>query len=881
VVWIVARRGHRVVGERQLRAATVVRSIGVGLLVLALSLPLLVLGSKSRSVVILLDRSASITSAAHDLQDEYLVAAVAAAGPEDATAVAVFGRDVRLDRALTTEPDSGPVRTVIDASATDLGGALRAAAAVLPTEGSRRIVVLTDGVETMGSARIAATELREAGVAVDFVNVETGLGSDVIVLGVDAPVTARVGDDVPVTVRFRSTISGSGTVAISAGEDQIEVPVDLVPGTKQVDVALPADAAGVLRIRTVLDIPGDAVPENDGGEALVRVLGPAKVGVVAGKIGEGDDLVRALAAGGIDADPLTAVPAAAELLGYDAMLLVNVPAPGEDIAADLAAFVEDLGRGLVVIGGDQAFGLGDYQNTVLEDLLPVTSDPEDFIRRQPVAEVLVIDTSGSMAACHCDDTTRRNDFDTGGINKTDISRAGAGLAIGALQPTDRVGVLAFTSGTRWALPLAEKPSGDVVAAALATLTPQGDTEISVALREALDVLRDAPEEIRHIVLFTDGWGDDADLLTVAQDIAAEGITLSVLGTGEGTGETLRRMASLGGGQFYPGRDLQSVPEVFVEETLRVARPLVAEGSFVPALGAASQVTAGLTATPPLRGYVLTTAKPTATIPLEIGPGDPLLATWQRGLGRATTWASDATTRWSADWVTWDGFVDFWGRVVGDVLPAGRDAPPAVRLDGGSLAISYETAAPLDAVAIAQVRDGDGQVTSVPMQRTGEDSFAVQVPVAAEGAHWVAVRVEGPDGLIASGSSGIVAGYPDEFAFREPDPELAADVTEATGGRIEPAPEDLYASAATRGAAEQDLWPWLVGGALALFLADVALRRLVIARGDLRRWREALIPRREPVAALETPAEGDAGEPPSREALPEEETIGRLLRRKRG
>ena len=102
---------------------------------------------------------------------------------------------------------------------------------------------------------------------------------------------------------------------------------------------------------------------------------------------------------------------------------------------------------------------------------------------------------------------------------------------------------------------------------------------------------------------------------------------SVLGTGEGTGDALRRTAALGGGRYYPGRDLESIPEIFVEETLRVARPLVAEGVFLPALGAASQVTAGLSATPPLRGYVLTKVKETAALPLEIGPGDPC---WRRG-----------------------------------------------------------------------------------------------------------------------------------------------------------------------------------------------------------------------------------------------------------
>ncbi len=183
-----------------------------------------------------------------------------------------------------------------------------------------------------------------------------------------------------------------------------------------------------------------------------------------------------------------------------------------------------------------------------------------------------------------------------------------------------------------------------------------------------------------MVLFTDGWGDDPDLLSAAADIAGAGITLSVVGTGEGSGEQLRRAAALGGGRFYAGQDLESVPEIFAEETLRVARPLVAEGSFLPALGAASQVTAGLTAAPPLRGYILATPKPTSAVALRDRPRGSAAGQLAAGLGRATAWTSDATSRWSADWIAWDGFVDFWGRVVGDVLPAGRETPPEVRLD---------------------------------------------------------------------------------------------------------------------------------------------------------------------------------------------------------
>jgi Mg-chelatase subunit ChlD len=866
------------------------RLLGVTLLVLALTQPSLIMGSSQRSVLFLLDRSASVTSEARAAQEAYVIAALEAASAEDTAAIAVFGKELRLDTALSSNPAFDEVRTIVDSSSTDLAAALHGAAAVLPTEGSRRIVVLTDGVETTGNARAAAAAVADEGVAVDIVRLDTGRASDALVTRVDAPVVVREGESVPVRVSVRATASGSATVVVTTGGQTYEVATELVIGTNDVDFEIPAGATGTLPIKAEVVADFDAVAENNVSEVIVEVLGSASVAIVEGKIGDGAELARALTAGDMKVATLPAVPSAAELLNYDAVVLVNVPAPAEAQAADLAAFVEDLGRGLLVVGGDSAFGLGEYASSPLEKILPVSSNPDDLIRRQPVAEVLVIDTSGSMADCHCGGG-EHSLSEQGGVNKTDISRAGAGLAISALQDSDRVGVLAFTSGLRWALPLDAKPDEATVATALATLTPEGDTEIVVALREALESLQDAPEEIRHMVLFTDGWGNDRNLLPMAQEIADAGITLSVLGTGEGTGETLRRAAALGGGQYYPGRDLDAIPDIFIEETLRVSRPLIAEGAFFPTLGAVSQVTVGLTATPPLGGYVLTKTKPTAAVPLEVGAGDPLFATWQRGLGRAAVWTSDATVRWSADWVEWDGFVDFWGRMVSDVLPPGRETPPSVRLDGGTLEIEYQASVPLDAVAIATIRDSDGNVTMQPLQRRDEMTFGARVPVAAAGAYWVAVQVEDPSGTMASGSSGVVAGYADEFAFRDADPTLASDIAEATSGRVDPAAINAFETAPVRGDAATPLWPWLAALALALFLADVALRRIVVARGDFEVWREAMRPAaKRPVAALdtselppETPSEDapqPSGPPPRREAMPEEETLAQLLKRRR-
>ncbi|NND01265.1 MAG: VWA domain-containing protein [Acidimicrobiia bacterium] len=890
VVYVVARQGRRVVPARQQRIAVWLRMIGVTLLVLALTQPLLVRSSSERSVLFLLDRSSSVTADARSAQEAFVLRALETASDEDSSAVAVFGSELRLDTALSSNPAFDEVRTIVDSSSTDLAGAMRGAAAVLPTEGSRRIVVLTDAVETTGNARAAARDFADQGIAVDVIQLDTGRASDALVTRIDAPVVVRAGETVPVEVTVQATASGPGTITVTSGDQVFEVEAELSVGTNRVTIEVPAGDTGTLPIKAEVDASFDAIVENNSSEVIVEVLGPAAIALVEGTVGDGAELARALESADMAVDTLAAVPSAAELLNYDAVVLVNVPAPADAQAEDLASFVEDLGRGLLVVGGDNAFGLGDYSSTKLEEILPVTSNPDDLIRRQPVAEVLVIDTSGSMADCHCGGGGVHDPSQQGGVNKTDISRAGAGLAISALQDSDRVGVLAFTAGTRWALPLGAKPDQSTVAEALNSLTPEGDTEITQALRVALDELKDAPEEIRHIVLFTDGWGNDTNLLSVSQEIADAGITLSVLGTGEGSGENLRRAAALGGGQFYPGRDLSAIPDIFIEETLRVARPLIAEGAFLPSLGAASQVTAGLTATPALRGYVLTKSKPTAAVPLELGPGDPLFATWQRGLGRAAVWMSDATTRWSADWVSWEGFSDFWGRMVSDVLPPGRDTPPSVRLDGGTLEIEYQANVPLDAVAIATIRNTEGVVTMIPLQRTDETTFEARVPVPSAGAYWVAVQVEDATGTVASGSGGVVAGYADEFAFRDPDPDLASDIADTTSGRVNPLAAETYDPAPSRGDAALPMWPWLAAVALALFMIDVALRRLVVAKGDFEVWREAVRPQaKQPVQALDTTeaptrAAEDAPRPdpvaPRREALPEEETLAQLLKRKR-
>ena len=878
VVWALARRGRWTLERRRRRWVLALRVAGVALALAALAQPVLTLVQRQKAVLFVLDRSLSVTEAARADQERIVSEALGAAGEDDLAGVMVFGAEARVDTSLGAGRVVLPVQSVVDSSATELGAALRAAGALLPTAGSRRVVLISDLADTGGEVREAAQELAERGVAVDVVVLESSLGADVLVDAVELPGLVREGDVVAATVKVRSDRPGPALLRVSAGDHSEWKEIVLRAGAGLADIEVPLELSGAgrggpLAVEAEILADWDRHGENNRAVGITRVEGEARIAVAESpaRRGEGALLQSALEAAGLNARRVVGVPSAEELAGYDGLVVVNLRIRAAE-AERLVSYVEDFGRGLVVVGGDRSFGMGDYHLTPLDSALPVSSDPDDLLRRQPVAEVLALDTSGSMGSCHCGGNAQRLE---GGTPKTAIAREGASQAIGALTSGDQVGVLAFASGFDWTIPLGPRPDPETAAAALSTLTPEGDTEIRSALDEALRALSGVEGSLRHIVLFTDGWDpDEAGLLPMARRIADEGVTLSVLGTGEGPGATLERMAELGGGRYYPGVDLDLVPEIFVEETLLVADNLVREGVFYPVRGAATPVTEGLVESPPLLGYVATRAKGTATVSLEVGASHPLLASWQRGLGRVAAWTSDATSRWASQWVDWSGFAPFWGKVVRDTLSPQSDSELAVTVEGGELSLRLERPGmPTGASGIARVRGPDGGVRSVPLRRVSAGTFEGGGPAPMAGAYWVTAVITTPEGSASASSAGAVSTYREEYSFLPPDPTLALDVAGATGGRVNPPAADLFDAAPARGEADLAVWPWLVGAALALFLADAAARRLRFSVGGAATHQTVgRRPEGEPAAVDEGP---DGPPEPERS-----ETLERLMRRTR-
>ena len=881
-VWALARRGRWTLPERRRRWVLGLRLAGVFLALSALAQPVLTLPQGQKAVLLVLDRSLSVGEESRAEQEEMVARAMGFAGEDDLVGLMVFGASARMDTSLTTGREMLPVRSVVDSSATELGAALRAAGALLPTAGSRRVVLMSDMADTGGEVREAAEELASDGVVVDVVVSESSPGADVLVEAVELPGLVREGEILEATVRVRSDRRGRALLRIGAGDYGEWREVELRGGVNRVDVQAPVEVTGAgqggpLAVEAQIVADWDRHPENNRAVGITRVEGPARIAVVENptRRGEGAFLQAALRAHGLNARRVVGIPSAAGLAEYDGVVLVNLRVPDPEAAERLVSYVEDFGRGLVVVGGDRSFGMGDYHLTPLDAVLPVSSDPDDLLRRQPVAEVLALDTSGSMGSCHCGGNARRIE---GGTPKTAIARAGASQAIEALTSADQVGVLAFSSGFDWTIPLGPRPDAGTASVALSSLTAEGGTEIRPALAEALRALSEVEGSLRHIVLFTDGWDpDEAGLLPLARRIADEGVTLSVLGTGEGPGATLERMAELGGGRYYPGADLDLVPEIFVEETLLVADNLVREGTFYPVRATPTPVTDGMVSSPPLLGYVATKAKGTATVSLEVGASHPLLASWQRGLGRATVWTSDAASRWGSEWVEWAGFAPFWGKVVRDTLTPAGEGEVTVTVEGRELAVRVEQPnTPLGASGVARVRGPDGEVWTFPLRRVSPQAFEGRGSATRAGAYWVTAVISTAEGGATAHSAGAVSTYREEFSFLPPDPTLALDVAEATGGRVNPSPDELFDPAPSRGHTDLPLWPALAAVALALFLVDAAARRL---RLSVRGTVSAQTVGRPPAGAravVDDPA--DVRPPAESPGAERSETLERLMRR---
>lgn len=844
-LWAFAWAVPRQRASRGLRINLAIRSALIVMLVLALAGMRIVRGTADLTTVFLLDRSESVAPEARARADAFVRAAQAAMRPGDRTAVVAFGANAVVERAPADQPGAPGAGLAPLATGTNIQEALQLGLALLPAETNQRIVLLSDGGQNAGDAQVAAQLAAARGIPLSYVDLGAPAGTaEALVADLQAPAAVRAGQTFELTAVVESSVAQPAHLRIVGdGQPVAELDVALQPGLNRFPLQVPAGGGGFQRYRAEITLQHDARAENNAAEALVHVAGAPRVLLVEGQPGAGQNLKDALAAASVAAD-LVAPPALPAGLGglgaYDAVALINVPAPAlpPTAQADLAAYVHDLGKGLVMIGGDQSFGVGGYAQTPIEQALPVSMDVRAIEARPNLAIVYVLDKSSSMQACHCRGPSREKDgyYDHKGRTKLEIGKDAVVRSVAVLDPRDVVGVVAFDGSVHWAFQPTADAKPDAVLGAIAPLMPNGhETNVGIGLRAAEDALNQTDARIKHVILMTDGWSDGEDPIAVVSDMRSKGITVSVVAEGLGSAPHLQQMADAGGGRYFAVQNMEDALQIFVQETRQVSQKFIVEHPFTPQYAVRTPILAGLDqGLPVLYGYNGTTPKQTAQVALADADGAPILAQWQYGLGRAVAWTSDTKGQWARDWIGWAEFPRFAAQLVGWALPSAAGGMLNVELQTAGAQTTIQVTVPITTTATREGLDmratllgPDGQHQELTLAEQAPGVYRAALATPPQGTYMLQLAGSLAGQLVAQDTAALVVPYSPEYRLGQSNPALLAALAKTTGGSAIDQPAQAFERADQgAGSAQEIAFPLLLA-ALALLPLDILVRRLVV------------------------------------------------------
>ncbi len=716
-----------------------------------------------------------------------------------------------------------------------------------------RLILLSDGAATEGDTVSVAARLGEQGFAVDVLIDNLPAIDDVRLQKFILPPIIRQGEQGTIGIIIHSTTTTEVQLQITrTGEDGLEMvliekPVKLEPGTNNLAYTVEVGKPGIhtfwAEITTEED--NDLTVNNRLG-AVSRVYPRPKILLVRGGQSRARSLAGALEQTGFETlrlNPEHLPGNLSALEQYDGIALLDVSARSLTLEQMLALqeFCRELGRGLLVTGGRNSFSLGNYANTPLAELIPLSLEPPPRAERPPVALLLIIDHSGSMV----------QNPGSSGITKLAMAKEAAIQATGILGPADLLGVLMFDKQSQWVIPFQPVSDGaellkiERTIAAISTDTSEG-SDVFPTLEAGLTAIAQQPNDIaRHVVLLTDGDPNTRSktveeydpLLSAARQA---GITLSTIAIGSNADrQLLQYLAEQGRGRYHFAAAPEELPELAITESKILRSEVTQLGEFTPVPGQPHPMLRGLPGDgwPKLSGYIAMTPKPRAEVPLQIAAGggsDPLLAVWGYGLGRVAAWSSDTGQEWAVNLADWPAAAQFVGQMMGYTLPAPELDLLQLQIELTANGIAIFTTdsitpagQPLDLTPTeAILTTPDGQKIAMLLRQIEPGRYRQQVQLSAPGPYRVTVK-QGT----ANSTAGFVLPYPAEYTPSIPgekSPEsVLREIAAVSGGEI-------FGPGQTRGGGSSpeqftsskvlQLWPWLLQAALALWPIEIAWRR---------------------------------------------------------
>lgn len=820
------------------------------LLLLAVVGPRWNLGGEGIDIVVVADRSRSLPANADEKIKELIHDLERNRKSGDRIGLVTFGSRAEVEHTLSRNSELGAYTRGVMPDGSDLNDAISSALNLIEPTRPARILVMTDGEANGASPMSAARRARELGVPVDFRLFERNRIGDLAIESISLPDTVSPREPFQFTVWVQASREAHGAVRVLRdGQEIAKLERDFVTGMNRVLFRDLLEEGGITNYTAVLELEDDPLEENNRGAGVVRVETAPRV-LVLNADGKEDNLVRALQAARLPVDVASSKshPLTQDSLDkYRATIVENVPSAdfGRLKMERLAQWVEDLGGGLLVTGGERSFGVGGYFKSPLDDVLPISMELREEHRKNRVAIAIALDRSGSMSMPV-----------KGGKQKMDLANLGTAECIKMLSAQDKVAVLAVDSAPHVIQTLRNVDDPEaIISNVLRIQSMGGGIFVYEALVGAGNELMKAGEfSTRHIVLFSDAQDSEepGDYKTLLKKYSDAGITVSVIGLGTDHdihSDLLKDIAKLGGGEISFTDDPEELPRVFAKQTMSIARntfikhdPAVhpedgIHGKLLP--DALLMGDLGRGEFPPTKGYNLSYLKPDATgaVISTDEYNAPWLAFWYRGLGRVAALSLEVDGPNSGPFASWDNYADFLVTQTRWLLNSASpdDVFLTMQQEGQEAVVNVELDPDRgnkhrsDAPTLFVVLPGDErtQPTTPDFVWTGPNSLQARFRLEQTGTYRTLIRAAGKNSREFVRGPTVTLPYSPEFAPRQGLPsgrDLLSDIAKLSNGRER---TDILSVLADppRSMQTRSLLPWLFALSLVVLMLEIAGRRL--------------------------------------------------------
>ena len=708
---------------------------------------------------------------------------------------------------------------------------------VLGKSPNRSIYLLSDGWETVGSAAPLLPLLAKRHQKLyPFPPPGVDEAPNIAIQRIGAPQTIQKGDSLAVSVALENTnsIPVQGALVLRQKEQVVwQKQVTLSPGASVLTHTLKLSESGLIPLRarfTPAQEAQDSRSQDNQAAAWVRVNQTDTVLLLSARKRDNRYLEQALTHRGLDVRSVnfssrsTAVPAPES---FSTVILNNVAKNKLPAAMlnRLRTYVQN-GGGLIMVGGEASLGLGGYKNTPIEQALPVLLTPPQKEEKR-TAVMLIIDKSGSM---------RRE-------NRLLYAKSGVRGVARNLKNTDLFGVIGFDKESFPVIPLSYmgKIRNDIDGR-IGRLKAAGGTYLLPALQEAKRQLERQHATRKHLIILTDGetGGSGSDYLDLVSVMHQElKMTISTIAVGQQPNlRLLSRLAEYGGGAFHHTTDPASLPDLFIGELEeKDEEKTMLEKDLTPIPNRRSPLLKDLSKRrlPKVKGYVESQLKKGARSDLSLhvnGSQPPLLASWSYGKGKAVAFTSDANGRWSAPWISWDGFSTFWEQIVRWSLQKktqkDKKSDFVVELghneDGLVIDAFSHGSQEKGRSAIASIRRAARAAVSLPLDRLAPGHYQGVYTNTQPGDYLVELSLPSGETLGPLGYTLPVLRQKGEVPQPQPNRALLETLAQTTGGSLNPDISSLMQPLSEP--EQQPFLPYLIPLAMGIYLLELLVRRLV-------------------------------------------------------